>query len=69
MGSALQGSSTLPTTVYTGNRPFSAIGVAGRTRGWDVITADLQDLRGGQTMAVAEWAAHERTGGRPDMRG
>ncbi|MER5998353.1 hypothetical protein ABT120_07265 [Nonomuraea angiospora] len=68
VGSALQGSSTLPTTVYTGDRPFSAIGVAGRTRWWDVITGDLQDLRGGQMMAVAEWAAHERTGGHPDTR-
>ncbi|WP_171074194.1 FtsX-like permease family protein [Nonomuraea basaltis] len=57
--SAAGGSSTLPTTVYTGDRPFSAAGVAGRTKA-DVIAGDLQDLRGGQTMAVAEWAARER---------
>ncbi|MFG6200306.1 FtsX-like permease family protein [Nonomuraea sp. JJY05] len=57
--SAAGGSSTLPTTVYTGDRPFSAIGVAGRTKA-DVIAGNLQDLPGGQTMAVAEWAARER---------
>ncbi|WP_433519616.1 FtsX-like permease family protein [Nonomuraea sp. CA-143628] len=57
--SAAQGSSTLPTTVYAGDRPFSAVGVAGRTKA-DVIAGDLRDLRGGQTMAVAEWAARER---------
>ncbi|MFI7641675.1 ABC transporter permease [Nonomuraea sp. NPDC049400] len=57
--SAAGGSSTLPTTVYTGDRPFSAIGVAGKSKA-DVIAGDLQDLRGGQTMAVAEWTARER---------
>ncbi|MEQ4719368.1 FtsX-like permease family protein [Nonomuraea sp. B19D2] len=57
--SAVHGSSTLPTTVYAGSRPLSAAGVAGRNRA-HVIAGDLQNLRDGRTMAVAEWTAREQ---------